>query len=197
VLSLYNTKSECALLHQINQKIENIFLVFQIRPAGQGQFGFPTHVRSGTSAFGKTDVPIDQAHGWVLEQACAEGKTEGKPVKITFPGVVSVEVPTTPTVLAAIFGGLNLVLLGVISYLVKLLRVERSRHSHGPLTAVVPPHRVAAQVRRGLPGPGTPAITTDPVGAGALALQPVGATAPPLSLSPAQSLASLYQDARC
>ena len=173
-----------------------IFLGFQIRPAGQGQFGFPTHVRSGTSAFGKTDVPIDQAHGWVLEQACAEGKKEGKPVKITFPGEVVVEIPVAPTVCAAIFGVLNFVLLGVISYLWKLLRAERSRHSQGPLTAVVPQRRVAARARRALLGAGTPDIATNPVGAGALRLEPVGATAPPLSLSPAQSLASLYQDAR-
>lgn len=174
------------------------FLYFQIRAAGKDRIGFPTHVRSGISEFGKPEILIDQAHEWILDQACSEGKKEARPMKVNLPGEVSVEFPVTPTVLASLFGILNAVLLGVIGWLWNLLRRERASHSQGPLAAILPPNRAAARLRQLLPEARVPpTITHRPttntnVDNGALRLQPVGATAPPPSPTPS----SLYQDAR-
>ena len=132
---------------------------------------------------------MDQAHEWILDQACAEARKEAKAVKVNLPGDFSVEVSVTPTALAATFGTLCLVLLGVIGYLLKLLRAERSQNSLGPLAAILPPHRAAARFRRGPPAARVPPLTA-PV-AGALDCRPAGATATPPSPSPS----SLYQDA--
>ena len=168
------------------------FLYFQIRAAGKDRIGFPTHVRSGISEFGKPEILIDQAHEWILDQACSEGKKEARPMKVNLPGEVSVEFPVTPTVLASLFGILNAVLLGVIGWLWNLLRRERASHSQGPLAAILPPNRAAARLRQLLLPEARVPPTINNVDNGALRLQPVGATAPPPSPTPS----SLYQDAR-
>ena len=181
-----------------SKKYKKCFLYFQIRAAGKDRIGFPTHVRSGISEFGKPEILIDQAHEWILDQACSEGKKEARPMKVNLPGEVSVEFPVTPTVLASLFGILNAVLLGVIGWLWNLLRRERASHSQGPLAAILPPNRAAARLRQLLPEARVPpTITHRPttntnVDNGALRLQPVGATAPP----PSPTTSSLYQDAR-
>ena len=155
------------------------FLYFQIRAAGKDRIGFPTHVRSGISEFGKPEILIDQAHEWILDQACSEGKKEARPMKVNLPGEVSVEFPVTPTVLASLFGILNAVLLGVIGWLWNLLRRERASHSQGPLAAILPPNRAAARLRQMLLPEARVPPTINNVDNGALRLQPVGATAPP------------------
>ena len=175
-----------------SKKYKKCFLYFQIRAAGKDRIGFPTHVRSGISEFGKPEILIDQAHEWILDQACSEGKKEARPMKVNLPGEVSVEFPVTPTVLASLFGILNAVLLGVIGWLWNLLRRERASHSQGPLAAILPPNRAAARLRQMLLPEARVPPTINNVDNGALRLQPVGATAPPPSPTPS----SLYQDAR-
>ena len=88
-------------------------------------------MRSGVSVRGKPELTIDQAYEWVLRQACSEGRQESSTLRVKFSEGVAMEVDhITPTALASFFGVLSAVLLAVIGFLLRLLRLEKLRHRH-------------------------------------------------------------------
>ena len=96
-------------------------------------YGLPAVVRGDTDSR-KPELSVDLVHQWVIHQACTEGRAEqDRKVKIQFAECgVSIEVPIAPTVAASLLGVVTIVLLGVIGYqwrLLRLARLDRIRNS--------------------------------------------------------------------
>ena len=96
-------------------------------------YGLPAVVRGDTDSR-KPELSADLVHQWVIHQACKEGRAEqDRKVKIQFAECgVSIEVPIAPTVAASLLGVVTIVLLGVIGYqwrLLRLARLDRIRNS--------------------------------------------------------------------